>query len=95
MARKIVAVEGDDIWYYLKWNKSEPIGPLPSDEMRFLFATSQINRRTLVWTPGMEYWEELGNVNAFQKTERIKPKMDVHGVRITPPSADDRPSGKS
>jgi hypothetical protein len=87
-------MDSEDIWYYLKWNKNEPIGPLPSDELRFLFATSQINRRTLVWSPGMESWEELGKLTSFQKTERIRPKMDIEGVRIKPPSVTDR-SGKS
>lgn len=59
-------------WYYLRPNKTDPVGPVHADELRFLFATNQITRRTWVWSSGMPEWKTLGEVSSLQQTDRVK-----------------------
>ena len=80
-------------WYYLRPNKTEPVGPVHADELRFLFATNQITRRTYVWSPGMEDWKTITEVASLQKTEKVTRLslgfLGIHAkpsVRLDPPA---------
>jgi len=79
-------------WYYMRPNQTDPIGPVHADELRFLFATNQITRRTLVWSPGMIQWKTLSQVSSLQQTDRVKMLnlgfLGIHAkpsVRVDPP----------
>jgi uncharacterized protein DUF4339 len=77
----------ENSWYYLRPNQAEPMGPVQADEMRFLFATNQITRWTLVWSTGMEDWQPLGEVGSLHKTDQvIKLKPGFLGVHGKPPT---------
>ena len=76
----------EDCWYYLRPNQIEPIGPVHADELRFLYATNQIVRRTLVWSPGMDDWKALSEVSSLQQTDRVKTlKLGFLGIHAKPP----------
>jgi len=77
----------DTAWYYVRPNKVEPIGPVQADELRFLFATNQITRRTLVWSAGMDDWKSLGEVSSLQQTDRVRSlNLGFLGIHAKPPS---------
>ena len=77
----------DNSWYYVRPSQSEPIGPVQADEVRFLFATNQITRRTLVWSPGMDAWQTLGDVSSLQQTDRVgKLSLGFLGIHAKPPT---------
>ena len=80
-------------WYYLRPNQTEPVGPVQADEIRFLFATNQIVRRTFVWTAGMEDWKPLSEVGSLQQTDRVKKlNLGFLGVHKKPPARIDPPA---
>jgi hypothetical protein len=84
-------VSSENPWYYVRPGKTEPIGPVQADEIRFLFATNQITRRTLVWSAGMDDWKSLGDVGALQQTDRVRKLnlgfLGIHAKSsLTPPS---------
>jgi hypothetical protein len=68
-----------DYWYYLKPNQEEAVGPLTADELKHLFVTGKVSKQTLVWTEGMQNWEEIGHVVAMQKTEKVKLNISTPG----------------
>ena len=83
----------ENSWYYVRPGQTEPTGPVQADEVRFLFATNQITRRTLVWSPGMEDWKSLSEVGSLQQTDRVRKLnlgfLGIHAKpasRIKPPS---------
>lgn len=78
----------ENLWYYVRPGKTEPIGPVQADEIRFLFATNQITRRTLVWSAGMPDWTTLGEVGALQQTDRVrKLNLGFLGIHAKPSSS--------
>ena len=64
--------EPGETWYYLKPNQQEAVGPISADELKHLFVTGKVTKNTLVWTEGMQNWEEIGLVISLQKTEKVK-----------------------
>ncbi|MBV9463595.1 MAG: DUF4339 domain-containing protein [Verrucomicrobiae bacterium] len=72
-----------EIWYYLKPNAKEPTGPLPADELRYLFTTKQISHQTLVWTPGWQEWKQIAQVPSLHRTEKVKMVPANEGFRRT------------
>ncbi len=75
----------EDCWYYARPNQTEPVGPIHADEIRFLYATNQIVRRTLVWSPGMPEWKTLGDISSLQQTDRVKKlRLGFLGIHAKP-----------
>lgn len=68
-----------DNWYYLKPNQQEAIGPISAEELKHLYVTGKVNKNTLVWTEGMQNWEEIGHVVALQKTEKVRLNISSPG----------------
>ena len=66
-------------WFYMKPNQKDAVGPVTSDELKHLFAQGKIAKNTLIWCEGMEQWEEIGKLIAFQKTEKVKLSISSHG----------------
>jgi hypothetical protein len=59
-------------WFYLKPNQQDAVGPITADELKHLFSQGKVGKQTLVWTEGMEQWEEIGKLVSFQKTEKVR-----------------------
>jgi uncharacterized protein DUF4339 len=66
-------------WYYLKPNQEEAVGPISADELKHLYVMGRVSKNTLVWTEGMQNWEEIGHVVALQKTEKVKLNISTPG----------------
>jgi len=63
----------DDLWYYIHPAHQEPIGPIAGEQLRAMAAENKISKRTLVWTEGMDNWQELGSLAQLQRTEKVNP----------------------
>jgi membrane protease subunit (stomatin/prohibitin family) len=54
----------EKMYYYAK-NK-EPIGPLNFDEIESLISENKISAKTLMWSSGMESWQEARNMEEIE-----------------------------
>lgn len=56
-------ISSGEKWHYALDNKRQ--GPVSEETIRHLLVARAINRRTLVWSEGMEDWTPLGDVDEF------------------------------
>ena len=75
----------DKIWYYLALDSEEPLGPVSTEEIRFLLKIRKIHKDTLVWKDGMKEWEYLSLIPVFTKTEILKMHVLPQEIRIPEP----------
>jgi hypothetical protein len=65
----------DEIFYILigndRHNEEDILGPYSLKELYGAFIQKRINEKTLVYTPGMVYWERLGAISTIRNLWKI------------------------
>lgn len=70
------------VWYYVVGGEKR--GPVPEEELVFLFKTGALPSDTLVWTEGMEEWAVANSVESLSRAAfGISPKNETKGIAST------------
>ena len=62
----------------------QQVGPIGKTELQSLIKAKKVNAQTLVWKPGMENWQELGELVRSRKTKSDQQKSPT----VTVPQAE-------